>query len=213
MKTDDLISMLAAGPDLRPPAVPTTRIAATTGAALLVSLLLMLLLLGVRADLGQAIQGGAFWQKVLFVATLAAGGAIASKRLAVPGASVRRAAMLVAAPVVLMWAVAVLVLAGAAPEQRPALFLGSTWRLCPWLIGALSLPIFAALLHAMHALAPTRLRLAGAAAGLTAGALAATVYCLHCPEVAAPFVAFWYLVGVLLPTALGALIGPRVLAW
>ncbi|MEO7493878.1 MAG: DUF1109 domain-containing protein [Massilia sp.] len=213
MKTDDLISMLAAGPDVRPPALPTTRIAATTGVALLVSLLLMMLLLGVRADLDQAMQGGAFWQKVLFVAALAAGGAIASKRLAIPGASTARAAMLVAAPVVLMWAFAALVLAGAAPEQRMSLFLGSTWRVCPWLIGALSLPIFGALLHAMRALAPTRLRWAGAAAGFTAGALAAVIYCLHCPEVAAPFVAFWYLVGVLLPAALGALIGPRVLAW
>jgi hypothetical protein len=81
------------------------------------------------------------------------------------------------------------------------------------LIAALSLPIFAATLTGMRAMAPTRLRLAGAAAGFTAGAAAATIYCLHCPEMASPFIAFWYLLGVLLPAAVGALIGPRVLAW
>lgn len=65
----------------------------------------------------------------------------------------------------------------------------------------------------MRARAPTRLRLAGAAAGLAAGAVGAPVYCLHCPELSAVFVGFWYLLGMLIPAALGALLGPRVLAW
>ncbi|HWT72548.1 MAG TPA: NrsF family protein, partial [Oxalicibacterium sp.] len=38
-------------------------------------------------------------------------------------------------------------------------------------------------------------------------------YCLHCPELAAPFVGFWYVLGMLIPTAAGALLGPRVLRW
>jgi hypothetical protein len=29
----------------------------------------------------------------------------------------------------------------------------------------------------------------------------------------APFLAFWYLLGMLIPTAVGALIGPHVLRW
>nr|WP_281399002.1 NrsF family protein [Paenacidovorax monticola] len=33
------------------------------------------------------------------------------------------------------------------------------------------------------------------------------------PEMAAPFVALWYLAGMALPTALGALLGPRWLRW
>ena len=62
-------------------------------------------------------------------------------------------------------------------------------------------------------LAPTRLRLAGAAAGLLSGAVGALVYSLHCPELAAPFLGFWYLLGMLIPTAAGALLGPRLLRW
>jgi hypothetical protein len=39
------------------------------------------------------------------------------------------------------------------------------------------------------------------------------VYCLHCPEMSPAFVGFWYLLGMLVPTAMGAVLGPRVLAW
>jgi hypothetical protein len=69
------------------------------------------------------------------------------------------------------------------------------------------------LIGAIRGLAPVRLRLAGAAAGLTAGGLAAAIYSLHCPESAAPFVAIWYTLGILLPAAVGAVAGPRLLRW
>jgi hypothetical protein len=39
------------------------------------------------------------------------------------------------------------------------------------------------------------------------------VYAFHCPELAAPFLGVWYVLGMLIPAALGALIGPRVLHW
>jgi hypothetical protein len=65
----------------------------------------------------------------------------------------------------------------------------------------------------MKGLAPTRLALAGAAAGLLAGSAGALIYALHCPEMEAPFLAIWYLLGMLIPTAVGAAIGPRLLRW
>lgn len=65
----------------------------------------------------------------------------------------------------------------------------------------------------MRGLAPTRLALAGAASGLLAGALGALVYALHCTEIAAPFLGIWYVIGMLIPTAIGALLGPRMLRW
>ena len=52
-----------------------------------------------------------------------------------------------------------------------------------------------------------------AAAGLAAGAVGALVYTLHCPELEAPFLALWYVLGMLLPAALGAWVGPRLLRW
>jgi hypothetical protein len=38
-------------------------------------------------------------------------------------------------------------------------------------------------------------------------------YTLPCPELAAPFLGIWYLLGMLIPTAFGAWLGPRVLRW
>jgi hypothetical protein len=55
--------------------------------------------------------------------------------------------------------------------------------------------------------------IAGLAAGLTSGGLAATMYALHCPEWAASFVATWYALGILASGALGAVAGRRVLRW
>jgi hypothetical protein len=66
---------------------------------------------------------------------------------------------------------------------------------------------------ALRQLAPTRLTLAGALAGLFAGGAGAFVYAFHCPETAAPFVALWYSAGILLTAGLGALLGPRLLRW
>ena len=100
-----------------------------------------------------------------------------------------------------------------APAERLPLLLGSTWRTCPFNIAALSAPALAACLWALKGAAPTRLAWSGAGAGLLAGALGTLVYALHCPEMAAPFLAVWYLLGMAIPTAVGAALGPRLLRW
>jgi hypothetical protein len=41
----------------------------------------------------------------------------------------------------------------------------------------------------------------------------AAVYALHCPELAAPFLAVWYLAGIALPVLAGAAVGRLVLRW
>jgi hypothetical protein len=93
------------------------------------------------------------------------------------------------------------------------MWLGKSWIFCPWLVLLLAAPIFVGLLWSFRRLAPTRLRAAGAVAGLAAGAWAATVYCLHCPEVSALFVLTWYSLGIALAAGAGALLGPRLLRW
>lgn len=213
MNTDDLITMLSSGPDVRVqrPAARTTLL--PLGAALLISTVMVLAGLGLRPDLAQAATLPPFWIKLVFSLALAASGAFALRRLATPGARTVVLPVLLAAPVLLVWCVAGALLWQAAPELRAELFWGRTWRTCPPLIALISLPLFGAALHLVRGLAPTRLRLAGAAAGFGAGAAAAAVYCLHCPEASAAFVGCWYLLGMLIPAALGALIGPRVLAW
>jgi hypothetical protein len=211
MKTDDLIDMLAAGAD----APPSRRagILLPLAGGLLASFMLLLVLLGVRPNLLEELTWPAFWSKLTFSLALAAAGWLAVRRLSTPGARTAALPFFVSAPVLAIWLAAAVVLLQAAPEARAALFWGSTWRYCPLLIALISLPLFASALAVMRKRAPTQLRTAGAAAGFAAGAAAAAVYCLHCPELSIVFVGFWYLLGMLIPAAVGAIIGPRVLAW
>jgi len=153
------------------------------------------------------------WAKFFFVAWFTVGGWIAAMRLSRPGASLAGVAPLLLAPVLAMWVLAAVELSGADAESRAALFLGQTWNACPGRIAVLSAPMFAAAIWGMRGFAATRLALAGAAAGLLAGAAGSVVYCFHCPELAAPFIGTWYVLGMLIPTALGAVIGPLVLRW
>jgi hypothetical protein len=154
-----------------------------------------------------------FWIKLAFVACLAAVSLLAVLRLSRPGLRLAWVPGALAAPVLAMWVLAAFALMRADPAQRAWLFFGDTWTSCPLLVALLSAPVFAAVLWAIRGLAPTRLRLAGAATGLLSGAVGALVYSLHCPELAAPFLGFWYLIGMLIPTAAGALLAPRLLRW
>lgn len=213
MKTIELIALLAAGPVAVEPDAVSRRYVAALGWGTLGATLLMAIVLGVRPDIAEASRLPMFWVKLALPAALAAGALHAARRLSTPGRRLGRVPGALAAPALAIWALAALVLARAAPEDRAALIFGSTWELCPAYIALLSLPVLAAALWAMKGLAPTRLALAGAASGLLAGAIAALVYALHCPEMEAPFLATWYLIGILLPTVSGALIGPFVLRW
>ena len=213
MKTEDLIAALAAGVEPVDPRAPRRRLllAALAGATL--SLPLMIGLLGFNPLLAQAAQMPMFWIKLAFVAIAAVAAFALLRRLATPGARLRRSAIALALPFVVLWLLAAAVLAATAASDRLPLVLGSTWSACPLNIALLSAPAFALTLWAMRTLAPTRLPLAGAVAGVLAGSLGATVYTLHCPEMAAPFIGVWYVLGMLLPAVAGALLGRFVLRW
>lgn len=214
MKTEDLISMLATGAGaIEAPVAAPQRYAVAIGWGAAGASLLLLALLQVRHDLGQAVWLPMFWVKVGFVAWLAAASLFAALRLSRPGAKISWVPIALGLPVLGIWAIAAFALIEADPLQRSKLFFGETWKSCPLLIAMLSVPVFAAVLRTMKDLAPTRLRLAGFAAGLLAGSVAAVVYCLHCPEMEAPFIGFWYLLGVLIPAGVGALFGNSILRW
>lgn len=213
MKTDELIDLLAA--DDRPVQAASVehRLAIATAAGVAGAAVLMLLLFGLRAEWRSTWEQPMFWSKVLFAAALAAPGLALLRRIARPGLSVIPAAWpLVVSPLVL-WIAALVTLSEVPASERMPLILGSTWRSCAFNIAALSLPALAAAFWALRGAAPTRLAWAGAGAGLFAGAVGALVYALHCPEMAAPFLAVWYVAGVAIPAVLGALLGPRLLRW
>ncbi len=213
MNTDDLARLLATGAEAVDRRAPLRRAGVAVAIGALVAGALMALWLGVRPALVRDAAAPMLWLKFAFVAWLAAAGAIVALRLARPGVRLAHAPTALAAPVLAMWVLAGIALAGADAPQRTTLLLGQTWSACPLNIAALSLPVFAAALWGMRGFAPTRLARAGAAAGLFAGAVGAFVYAFHCPELAAPFLGLWYVLGMLIPAALGALVGPRVLRW
>lgn len=213
MKTDDLVMLLATGEGSVQRHAAARRYAAAIVVGVVAAGLLMLGLLGVRPDLAEAVRLPMFWVKIGYVASLAAASLLAVLRLSRPGARLDRVLPALAVPVLAMWSLAALVLLDAAPDLRAGLMLGATWAECPFLIAMLSVPMFVATVWAMRGLAPTRLPLAGTAAGLLSGSIGGLVYCLHCPEMEAPFIGTWYLLGMLIPAATGALLGRRVLRW
>lgn len=213
MKTDELIHLLAT--DDRPvqPAAIERRFAVASAVGIAGAGGLMLALFGLRPDLLATMALPMFWGKLVFAAALAAAGLALLRRMARPGMPLGHAVLWLAVPPLVLWAMALGALWQVPAAERVPLILGSTWRTCPFNIAAPSVPAFVAGFWALKGAAPTRLAWAGAGAGLLAGALGALVYALHCPEMATPFLAVWYVVGMAIPTALGAILGPRLLRW
>jgi len=213
MKTDDWITMLARGGGAAEHHAPQRRFVTALGWGAFGATLLMAIGLGVRQDIGTAALLPMFWVKLAFPGTLLAGALLVAQRLSRPGARLGRALLWLAVPVMAIWLLSVVTLLGAAPAAREGLIYGVSWTVCPFYIAALSVPGFIAVWWAMRGLAPTRPLAAGAAAGLSAGALGALVYALYCIEMAAPFLGIWYLVGMMIPAVVGAALGPLLLRW
>lgn len=213
METDRLIDTLADDLRAAPPGRLTRRVLGVALAGGLAALALVATWLGFRPDLATAVGGPTFWMKAGYAAVLGAAGFWCVERLSRPAGSARRGLLLAAAVVTALAALGVVNLMAAEPAERLAVWLGRSWRRCPTNILILAGPALVLTLLVMRRFAPTRLRLAGAGAGLFAGGLAATAYGLHCPETAPAFVATWYSLGILLTAGVGALVGPWALRW
>jgi hypothetical protein len=213
MKTDALIAMLAQGPVAVPRHAVGRRLFAAMAIGSALALVVMLATLHLRADLATAVHLPMFWIKLavpLVVATLAIA---AVRRLARPGGRAGPAVVIGAALLAVLAALAVADVVATPANARVALVLGKTALPCVVLVTVLSTPVLVAMFVALRSLAPTRLAAAGAAAGALAGGLGAAVYAWHCNEMTLPFVAVWYVLGMAIPAALGALIGRRWLHW
>ena len=213
MNTHDWIDALASDATPVRRAAPWGRLGAgwIGGAALAVAA--VLLAWGARPDLVPALAQPVMWLKLGYPLLLLLLGAPVLRRLSVPGwrpGAWRWAALPLTAAV---WALGLWVLWQAEATQRNMLWMGQTWGSCTLSIAAVSLPVWVLLTLALRSLAPTRLRVAGALAGVLAGATGTLAYNLHCPEMAVPFVALWNTLAVALMAALGAWLGPRTLRW
>lgn len=212
MRTSDLIELLARDVRTTPPGIANRRLLAALVAGGLATFAIVAL--GLRCQpLLAAAQQPWFWMKAAYTGLLTLAGAAIVRRLSVPGARTGAAPLAAGLVILAMLALGTGQILLAAPAVRAGLWLGRTWKVCSPLILLLAMPIYACLVAAVRGLAPTRPVLTGAAAGFAAGALAATLYGLHCPEQAAAFVASWYTLGIAAATGLGAIAGSRLLRW
>jgi hypothetical protein len=101
------------------------------------------------------------------------------------------------------------------PQRLPMMtrLVGKNSSVCLVAIPALSLPILAGALIGLRHGAPARPAVAGAIAGLLSAGLAATLYAAHCSDDSPLFVAAWYTLATALVTAIGALIGAKLLRY
>lgn len=213
MKTDDLITMLAKDAPAIDRDAKRVRLAAVLIAAVIATGVAVIVGLRVNPALSSMITNVWFWVRATFVASVVVLSWLAFTQLGKPGVASQVRVWPLLIPSSILIVVGVLLLIAAPQDNRLAMILGVSWKVSSLSIAMLSIPIFLASVWAARQFAPTRLRLTGAVLGLFSGALAAMVYTMHCPELEPSFLMIWYVLGMFIPAAVGALLGPRILAW
>ena len=213
MKTHDLIDVLSLDDTQANVQWMQRRVGPAVLLAALLCLLIAETLWSVRSDMQEAVLLAAFWFKLGFAVSLALIAAWALPSAARPvGLHIQRVWYLLL-PVVVIWVRAVEVLLEAPAADLPTLVYGQTWQKCSLLIVALALPLLVASLWACKEAAPSKPRLTGFVLGVLSGAIAASIYSLHCVEMSAFFIGIWYALGILVTGLLGLFLGGRVLRW
>ena len=212
MRTQDLIGLLAQNPI--PAASPVRQ---QLSRALLRSGLVcgawLLVFWGLNPNMGTMATHPAFATKMLWLLALAVFSGRGLLRLSRPGMNAGSTFWGLALALLAMGCLGLIQSLQASPGSRMTLWMGDSWQTCTLSILVLSLPVLGALLWALRQLAPTHPALAGAAAGAMAGCVAAGFYSLHCTETTFAFFTAWYGGGMLVVSALGALLGSRLLRW
>jgi hypothetical protein len=212
MKTDDLINAIVQDGVARPHSI-AERMAGALGIGGFIALVLFAQNLGVRPDIGSALQTWRFDSKLGFALACFATALYATAHLARPGANQRKVFLVLALPILLLAFTSGWELLTSPADSWVARAIGSNSRLCLASITVLSIAPLAALLLVLRTGAPRSPTMAGAVAGLLAGGLAATLYAIHCVDDSPLFVVLWYLPAVALVVLIGAAAGSRILRW
>jgi hypothetical protein len=212
MDTEQLIRTLAADNSHQARSVRYVLMLALLAAAP-VSLLIFFAELGVRPDIMTAMRNPFFDLKFAVTLALAISAIAVALHLSRPEASLRGFGWYLLIP-------AGLLVAGLSgemmmPQRAPMMtrLIGNNSKYCTVAITALSLPLLVAALIGLRHGAPARPAISGAVAGLLSAGLAAALYASHCTDDSPLFVAVWYTLAAAIVTALGALMGPRVLRY
>ncbi|HVE21692.1 MAG TPA: NrsF family protein [Acidocella sp.] len=179
----------------------------TVGAFALAFLLVCLAFAG-SFDPGTVLRSYPFHFKIGTMALLAAGAFLILRQQGIPGASLRIAIAALPGPVALLF-LAIFDRSGYPLFGQNA----ASVPICFFAILGASLPALLILLRVMRRAVVTRPGMAGAAAGLLAGALGAAAYAIACENNGALFVFTWYGLSIAVVCVLGALLGQRYLRW
>ena len=213
MKTDELIADLSQTLAPVPRHAVLLRLAQGVGAGALVSFLILWAWLGFRPDLAHAVDTSMYWMKFFYTLSLALFAFWATERLARPSSKAGWPLLGIAIVILALTFLSGMKMMHAPPNARMHMLMGHSSRVCPWLIAALSIPIFIGTFWSLRTLAPTRIVLAGAVAGFASGALGAWIYAFRCDETTAPFLLVFFTLGMAVVGLAGALIARRVLRW
>ena len=210
MKTDDLISALAADRERSGSGIAGAMWGALT-AGMIVSLAVFLLTLGIRSDVTAALQTWRFDVKLVISVVAVVAAVVDCIRSIRP--ETRNAAPLSVVAVGLLVVAVVIELASMPPSDWPSRVIGTNGMMCLLSIPVLSIAPLAALLWALRSGAPASPARAGAAIGVLAAACGAALYATHCSDDSPLFVATWYLLAAVPVIGLGAVLGSRLLKW
>jgi hypothetical protein len=211
MKTEELIRVLAA--DASRPVTPViTALWRALGVGFFASAALLLLILNPREDLPRAIFTVRFDFKLAFALLVAVTALLFLRETSRPFAPQRWRWPLILGPLLLVAGV-VLELWRQPAAAWGGLLMGHNAVHCLSLVPMLSLPLVVCLLLALRHAAPMKPSVAGATAGLVAGAVASMLYALTCPDDSPLFVATWYSMAIAIVTGATAWAGSRLLRW
>ena len=211
MKTDQLVEAIVSDrAAIRRPLARSLGLALAAGGVL--SLVIYFVELGVRRDIGPAVETWRFDLKVamvLFGLILTFGVCLDCARPDMPRHPLRRLLPLV---VVLAMAVAIELLSTPASSWQTRL-VGSNSLICLPMVPVLSAAPLVAALLVLRRTAPASPILAGAIAGLLSALAGATLYAFHCFDDSPLFVATWYSLATLPMMVIGAMAGHWLLRW
>lgn len=213
MKTDDLINAIAAdAKSVEPPIAQTVAIAVGVGA--LISAVLFLWTIGIRDNFAESMVSSLrFVFKFVLTLSLAIPAYVLVRGLSRPDFQPgKKLWFLALAPALLLIGIG-LELLSVPQDEWHARMMGHNSVACMIVIPLLSLAPLAAVLYALRRGAPSNPAIGGAVGGLLSAGIGATLYASHCPDDSPLFLAAWYPIGIVLMTAIGALIGSRILRW
>jgi len=211
VKTDDLIHMLAED------APVPMRIGRAMMLALLfgtvISVALLLATIGMRPNMGQAMQTARVTFKIGVTLLLAIAACGLVFRIGRPGMPLKARSLFLILPLVLVLGAIMTEGMMTPSDSWMPRMVGNHSRFCVFFIPILSIAPLTGFMLVLRNGAPESPGLAGAVAGLAAGGIAAAIYAWHCPDDSPFFVATWYTLAIAIVTTVGYFAGRRLLRW